>query len=115
MDNGVRGLFAGSYGGSLGFVQLGRMVAAASALALALALASIIATIAGAVAVVPLSCLAWDLRLHISRKLRRRQVCLRLSTTAPELSRHMKGEFHSEESLLFNNYQCCKLSSNSAL
>ena len=63
--NGVRGLFGGSYGGSLGFGQMGGMVAAASAVAF------IIATIAAAVVVIPLSCLAWALRLHINGQIRR--------------------------------------------
>jgi hypothetical protein len=62
---GLRGLFGGSYGGSLGFGQMGGLVAATSALAF------IVATIAAAVVVLPLSFLAWALRLHINGQIRR--------------------------------------------
>ena len=63
--NGLRGLFGGSYGGSLGFGQVGALVATASALAF------IVATVAAAVVVIPLSCMAWALRLHINAQIRR--------------------------------------------
>lgn len=63
--NGLRGLFGGSYSGSFGFGQVGGLVAAVSAMAF------IVATIAAAVVVIPLSCLAWALRLHINGQIRR--------------------------------------------
>ena len=60
---GLRNLFGGSYGGSLGFGGLGSIVATASAVFF------IIAAVAGAIVVIPLSLLAWVLRLKINAEI----------------------------------------------
>jgi hypothetical protein len=56
----LRSLFGGSYGGSLGFGGLGSMVAIASAMLF------IVAALAAAVVVIPLSILAWVLRSKVN-------------------------------------------------
>lgn len=60
---GLRDMFGGSYGGSLGSGGLGSMVAAASAIFF------MIAAVAAAIVVFPLSLLAWLLRLKVNAEI----------------------------------------------
>lgn len=60
---GLRNLFGGSYGGSLGFGGLGSLVAMASAIFF------LIAAVAAAVVVIPLSILTWVLRLKVNAEI----------------------------------------------
>lgn len=62
---GIRGLFGGSYGGSLGFGQLGGLVAMMSAVL------AIVAFLAAAVVLVPLTLIAWGLRAWIDQQVKK--------------------------------------------
>lgn len=62
--NGLRAVCGGSYGGSLGFGQMGSIVTIASAMLF------VVATILAAVVVIPLSLITWLLRRHINGQIR---------------------------------------------